>query len=140
MDEKRLKKILEIKEKQKKGKERELKIAAQELKIEQEKLKSLKKEIEHMEEILSDQIITSNLELYHCYLNSLSKKIDNKELEVLKKDQYVKDKEKELLQAYRETRALNIVKNNALKKELKKVIMEEQKEIDFDYITRKLKK
>lgn len=140
MDEKRLKKILEIKEKQKKGKERELKIAAQELKIEQEKLKSLKKEIEHMEEILSDQIITSNLELYHCYLNSLSKKIDNKELEVRKKDQYVKVKEKELLQAHRETRALNIVKNNALKKELKKVIMEEQKEIDFDYITRKLKK
>ena len=140
MDKKRLEKILEIIEKQKQEKERDLKKASQELKLEQEKLRALKKEIEHMEEILSDEIITSNLELYHCYLNSLSKKINNKELEVRKKDKYVQDKEKELLNAYREKRALNIVKDNGLKREIKKLIMEEQKEIDFDYITRKLKK
>lgn len=140
MDRKRIEKILEIKEKQKKEKEKELKKAIQELRIEQEKLNTLKKEMEYMEEILDNEIITSNIELYHRYLNTLSRKINKKELDIMEKDNVVKDKKEDLLHAYRETEAFNIVKNNLLKNEIKKVIMNEQKDADFDYLTRKLKK
>jgi flagellar export protein FliJ len=140
MDKKRLEKIIEIKESQKKEKEKELKKAIKELKLEQEKLNYLKKEVEHMSDILLDSVITSNIELYHRYLNTLNKKIEQEEIEIKKKDELVKDREKELLQAYRETKAFNLVKDNVIKDEIKKVILSEQKESDFDYLTRKLKK
>lgn len=140
MDKKRLEKILEIKEKQKKEKERELKKALQDLQLEQEKLKNLQKEMEYMEEVLNNEIITSNIELYHHYLITLSERINKKEIDVKKKDIMVQKNREELLHNYRETRAFNIVKDNLIKKEIKNVILNEQKESDFDYLTRKLKK
>lgn len=140
MDKKKLEKIIDIKEKQKKEKEKEFKKAMQELKIEQEKLNILKKEMEYMEEFLDNEIITSNIELYHRYLNILSKKIDKKESDIQEKDKILKDKKEDLLNVYREVKAFDIVKDNILKSEITKVILNEQKEADFDYITRKLKK
>ncbi|MCX7771403.1 MAG: flagellar export protein FliJ [Proteobacteria bacterium] len=140
MDKKRLEKILEIKEKQKSDKERELKNAVLELRIEKEKLNQLKEEVHSMEQVLNDQIITSNIELYYRYLDTLNKKINQEEIEIQNKDNLVKFREKELLQAYRETKAFNIMKDNVIKEEIKKVIVQEQKTVDFDYITRKFKK
>lgn len=140
MDKKKLEKIIDIKEKQKKEKEKEFKKAMQELKIEQEKLNILRKEMEYMEEFLDNEIITSNIELYHSYLNILSKKIDKKESDIQEKDKILRNKKEDLLNVYREVKAFDIVKDNILKSEITKVILNEQKEADFDYITRKLKK
>lgn len=140
MTSKKLNRILEIKEKHKEEIERELKKERTELKHEKEKLKSLKSEFNSMSNLYNEDSVSSNLEIYYKFVHTLSKKIDIKENEVKEKSEIVNAKENELLNAYRETKALNILYDDVMKEEIKKVILGEQKNLDFDFITRKFRK
>ncbi|MCX7771296.1 MAG: flagellar FliJ family protein [Proteobacteria bacterium] len=136
----KISKIINIKEGQKKEVEREIKKEKETLKSEEKDLKELKKELDYMKDILDDQIISSNIELYYKYVHTLGEKIDKKEAEVKMLDSKIKEKENDLLHMYREARALNIIKDEVIREELRRVIIEEQKNLDFDYISRKFKK
>ena len=100
----------------------------------------MKSELGTLKDAVTNEVFSSNIELYFQYLHILGKKIDKKEKEVEKKKEEVSKKEEQLLTSYRETKALNILKDEIIKDELKKTILNEQKNFDFDYLTRKFKK
>ncbi len=140
MTNKKISKLLDIKEKQKEELERQLKVEKGELRQRKEELKGLKSDFNALKDAITNEVLSSNVELYFQYLHILGKKIDSKEKEVEKKKEDVNKKEEQLLFSHRETKALNILKDEIIKEELKKTILNEQKNFDFDYLTRKFKK
>lgn len=140
MTSKKISKLIDIKEKQKEELERQLKVERGVLRQNKEELKGLKSELGTLKDAVTNEVFSSNIELYFQYLHILGKKIDKKEKEVEKKKEEVSKKEEQLLTSYRETKALNILKDEIIKDELKKTILNEQKNFDFDYLTRKFKK
>lgn len=133
-------KVINVKEKQTEELKRQLKVKKSELRQNKEELKNLNKELDALQGVIQNEVYSSNAELYFQYLHTLGKKIDNKEKEVEIKNKEVKESEENLLNSYRESKVLNILKDDLLKKELKKTILNEQKNFDFDFLTRKLRK
>ncbi len=137
-------KILEIKGYTKDQLEAEVRLAQERLDFEAEKLACLEQEYQHTSDDLAAKQAAGTLpvpqiELFYTYLKHLAKQIDQqKSIVALRTSEHAK-KMLSMVEAYKEKRLLEILNDKITAEHRKEVSHDEQKEADYQYMTRKNK-
>lgn len=79
------------------------------------------------------------INLFHDYIIHIEEKLRKQKRVVQKKREILMGKEKELTKAYREKRLLEILQDNTFKEEIRESLIKEQKEMDLEFIMRRLR-
>ncbi len=135
-------KVLELKGLTKEQIELEAKKTREELNIEKGRLELLEGTLENtVTEFNSKQdnssISTQELELFYDYVLYLQKRIAQQSEVVRRKIAELEVKQKAILEAYKEERLFEILHNKIVNEEMKEMLLVEQKEMDFNFISRK---
>lgn len=138
-------KILELKGFAKEQLEVEVRRTRDELNSEVTALDHLEGRLEHtITEFNSRQnggsINTNEVGLFYDYLLYLNRQIGRQREVVQRKLLELEEKQKAMLEAYKEKRLFEILHDKALHGEMRKTLLREQKEMDFDSISRRVKR
>lgn len=77
------------------------------------------------------------MDLFYDYLSHLNKQIEKQRVRVHQRLDELEMKKKALLEAYKEKRLLEILRDKISREETAKILKVEQKEADFNFISRK---
>ncbi|RJP55246.1 MAG: flagellar export protein FliJ [Deltaproteobacteria bacterium] len=80
------------------------------------------------------------IELFYDYFSYIGKQIEEQREVVLRQLSELQAKQEAMLEAYKETRLFEILNDKILNKEAKEALLGEQKEIDFNFLSRKSRK
>jgi len=138
-------KVLELKGFAKEQLEVEVRRTRDELNSEVTALEHLEGRLEHtITEFNSRQnnslINTNEVGLFYDYLLYLNRQIGRQREVVQRKLLELEEKQKAMLEAYKEKRLLEILHDKALRGEMRKILLSEQKEMDFDSISRRVRR
>lgn len=144
MTSERLGRIINLKSLTKEQLEAEAKQTREELRIEKEKLERLENLLaETMKKYTDSQepgvLNQGKINLFHDYIIHIEEKLRKQKRVVQKKREILMGKEKELTKAYREKRLLEILQDNTFKEEIRESLIKEQKEMDLEFIMRRLR-
>ncbi|MBF0464827.1 MAG: flagellar export protein FliJ [Nitrospirae bacterium] len=136
-----LKRIIQVKEYKKSEAEIELQKAWRVLKTEQSQLALLEKHLADNTAALDKKKNSRNingyeLTLYYDYIETLYKKIDAQTKVVAEKTLEMEKKQTELVEAYREVKTVEVLKDRVVSDESKKMERQTQREMDFAYLSR----
>ncbi|MBF0518346.1 MAG: flagellar export protein FliJ [Nitrospirae bacterium] len=136
-----LKRIIQVKEYKKSEAEIELQKAWRVLKTEQSQLDLLEKHLSDNTAALDKKKNSRNingyeLTLYYDYIETLYKKIDAQTKVVAEKTLEMEKKQTELVEAYREVKTVEVLKDRVVSDERKKMERQTQREMDFVYLSR----
>jgi flagellar export protein FliJ len=81
--------------------------------------------------------IMADLELFHRYFSNLNRRIELQRMNVHKKMLLLDAKLKEMYHAYKEERLIEIVHERLWFREVREVLSSEQKEMDYNFLTRR---
>ncbi len=137
-------KILKLKDNKKKELELEVKEAHDRVDEEKAKLMSLEKDYNDTHDIFSTHnkdgsIGIDKINSYYDYFARITVKIKQQKEEHLKKQQELALIKKAFINAHKDKKVFEIMKDKAVKKEIKERIQSEQKEADFFMLSRKLR-
>lgn len=140
----RLGRIINLKSLTKEQLEAEANQTREELRIEKEKLERLENLLaETMKKFTDSQelgILNQwEINLFHDYIIHIEEKLRKQKRVVQKKREMLLGKEKELMKAYREKKLLEILQDNTFKEEIRESLIKEQKEMDLEFIMRRLR-
>jgi len=135
-------KILEVKEFTREQLEAEAKKAQAHLNAEQDKLNGLEESFKNTSvELMSKQtrgtMPVHECELFTTYLKHLGRLIDQQKRIVAIRTAELEVKQKMMVEAYREHRLIEILRDKIAQDEAKDAAHDEQKEADYQYLTRK---
>jgi flagellar export protein FliJ len=82
----------------------------------------------------------AELELFHRYFSNLNRRIELQRMNVYKKMSVLEAKQKEMYQAYKEERLIEIIHERLWFREVREVLSSEQKEMDYNFLSRKWRK
>jgi len=82
----------------------------------------------------------AELELFHRYFSNLNRRIELQRMNVYKKMSVLEAKQKEMYQAYKEERLIEIIHERLWFREVREVLSSEQKEVDNNFLSRKWRK
>ena len=82
----------------------------------------------------------AELELFHRYFSNLNRRIELQRMNVYKKMSVLEAKQKEMYQAYKEERLIEIIHERLWFREVRDVLSSEQKEMDYNFLSRKWRK
>lgn len=80
------------------------------------------------------------IELFYDYFSYIGKQIEDQREVVLRQLSELHAKQEAMLEAYKETRLFEILNDKILNKEAREALLGEQKEIDFNFLSRKSRK
>lgn len=140
--EKAISKVLELKGFTKEQLESEARRKKKELDREKRQLDFLENLYRKTEREFSDRqtagsLAVCELELFSTYLFHIGGQVDRQRAAVLKRRMEVEEKEKALIEAYKEERLFEILHEKIVRAEIKQEILDEQKEADYNYLTRR---
>ncbi|HAM51252.1 MAG TPA: flagellar export protein FliJ [Nitrospiraceae bacterium] len=141
----RVSKILELKGFTKEQLEIEVEKSVDELNAEKEKLDSIISTFEGAIDEFNDKqkrgpVRSGDLEVFYRYFQHLKKQIEQQKLAVVKKRLDVDIKRNAMIEAYKEKRVFEILHNKMLQEEMRETSLNEQKDADFDFVARKIRK
>jgi flagellar export protein FliJ len=79
------------------------------------------------------------VDLFYNYIIHLSRKIEKQKDVVLQKAAELEDKQKAVLEAYKEKKLFEIMNGKLLFESAKELITEEQKEMDYNFISKRMR-
>ncbi len=82
----------------------------------------------------------AELELFHRYFSNLNRRIELQRMNVHKKMLLLDAKLKEMHHAYKEERLIEIIHERLWFREVREVLSSEQKEMDYNFLTRRQSK
>ena len=141
----RIAKILELKGFTKEQLEIEVKKSKDELDGEQARLDSMKSAFEKAIDEFNDKqkrgpVKSGDLEIFYKYFQHLKKKIAQQKQVIVKKLVDVDMKQKAMIEAHKEKRVFEILHDKILQDEMRETAHNEQKDADFDFVTRSTRK
>ncbi len=142
MTNKRISRILELKQFTKDICEAELKKSMESLQAEKDKLnfieKKLQKTFADYKKIHQDGLINIyELEMYYDYLLQMNKQSEKQKDVISKKAIDVEKKKDKVISAHREKKMVEIIHNKIVKEDIKESDKKEQKESDLNFLYRK---
>lgn len=145
MTSERIEKIINLKKFAKEQLEAEARQKREELMFEKEKLERLECLLtETMRRFTENQetglLNTEEINLFHDYIAHVERQVRKQKKIVQKKKELLMEKEKELINAHREKRLLEILHDSTIKEEIRDAIVKEQKEMDMDFIMRRFRR
>jgi flagellar export protein FliJ len=119
--------------------EQDVKKCRDDFNFEKEKLDCLEKEFrEHLEKFNSRQDQGSvGVDLFYAYFEHLGRQIEQQKKCVLVRQGELDEKKKAVLEAYKEQRLMEILKDKILHEEIRATVQGEQKETDYQFLARK---
>ena len=141
----RISKILELKGFTKEQLEMEAKKSRAELDAENIKLDSIRCVSEKvLDEFRTKQesgaVSPADMDIFYTYYAHLNKQMEEQKEHVDQKLSEVERKQKAMIEAYKQKRLFEILHDKMLRAMVKETSLNEQKETDYDYIARKLRK
>lgn len=135
-------KIIELKEHTKEQHEAEVKKARQQLNREQEKLETLERNYaktcaDLTQKQSSGTMPVHEVELFANYLKHLCKQIEQQKSVVSRHAEKLDKTEKAMIEAYKEQRLFEMLHDKIVQGQIKEQALGEQKETDYNFITRK---
>jgi flagellar export protein FliJ len=135
-------KIIEIKEHTKEQHEAEVKKARQLLNREQEKLETLERNYSKTcadltQKQSSGTMPVHEVELFTTYLKHVCKQIDQQKSVVSRHAGELDKKEKAMIEAYKEQRLFEILRDKIVQGQVREEALGEQKETDYNFIARR---
>lgn len=142
MKRQKISRIIELKEFTKEQLELEVRRIRNELDIENMKLSSMKglldKVVAEFNSRNDDSSMSSfELEYFYNYSAHLNGQIKLQEVAVVNKSAELEEKHKEMLEVYKEKRILEVLHDRILSRETREKLLLEQKEVDFNFGSRK---
>jgi len=137
-------KIIEVKEFNTEQLEAEVKKARARLNIEEEKLAGLEREYLHTCDDFSYRQTTGTLpvqemDLFYTYLKHLTKQIGHQKCVVSIHIAELEQKQEAMVTAYKEQRLFEILQDKMHQVQAREAMKKEQKEADYQFLTRKAK-
>jgi len=135
-------KILEVKEYTKEQIESEVKKARGRFNLEQEKLETLEREYkttsaDFTRKQLSGTMRVQEVDLFTTYLKHVGRQIDHQKSIVKLRIAELDEKQKAMIEAYKEQRLFEILHDKIVHGQIKEAALGEQKEMDYNFLTRK---
>jgi flagellar export protein FliJ len=135
-------KILEVKEFTKEQLEAETRNARERLRVEEERLVVLEQEFKDRDGELTRKqtegtIAVHEIGLYFTYLKHLTRQIDQQKGIVAIRARELEDRQQAMVDAYREQRLLEKLQDKLQQEQDRELLQGEQKEADYQYLTRK---
>lgn len=145
MTSERIEKVINLKGFTKEQLELEARKRREELRIENERLENLENLFNETinkfsEKQNSGHLDTKEISLFYDYISYMERRIKEQKKVVHKKRELLLEKEREVMKAHREKRLLEILHDSAIKEEMKDTLMREQKDMDLDFLMRRLRK
>jgi len=145
MTSKRISKILELKQFTTDMYEAELKKSMNSLRNEEAKLSFIEKDIQttidEYSQTEEDGLVNlQKFELYYNYLQHMNKKAQKQKEIISRKTLDVQNKKNKVIDVLKEKKMVEILLNKLLDEEIKESDKKEQKELDFNYLSRKTRK
>lgn len=143
MTSERIKKIINLKGFTKEKLEAEARKRREELIIETEKLERLETLLKETLKKFTQEsgpINNEELGLFHEYIVYLERQILKQKKVVQEKKNLLMEKEKEVMTIHREKRLFEILNEGIIKEEKREALLKEQKEMDIDFIMRRLRR
>jgi flagellar export protein FliJ len=140
--EKMVSKVLEVKEIKREQIEAELRKARERLSAEQQTLLNLEQAYQENSIELTDRQVAGTLpvremEVYYAYLKHVGKQIQQQKEIILLRQREVDDRQKGMVEAYKEQRLVEILHDKIICQEAKQADQAEQKNMDAEFIMRK---
>jgi flagellar export protein FliJ len=140
--EKMVSKVLEVKEIKREQIEAELRKAREKLSAEQQTLLNLEQAYQANSIELTDRQVAGTLpvremEVYYAYLKHVGKQIQQQKEIILLRQREVDDRQKGMVEAYKEQRLVEILHDKIICQEAKQADQAEQKNMDAEFIMRK---
>ncbi len=140
----RIEKVINLKNLTKEQLEAEVRQKREELRIENEKLERLENQINEtinsfFERQNSGPVDAKELNIFHDYLACMERQLTEQKKIVHNKRNILREKEKEVIKVFRDKKLLEILRDNTIKAELRESLLREQKDMDLDFIIRRLK-
>lgn len=137
-------KIIEVKEFNTEQLEAEVKKARARLNTEEENLAGLEREYLHTSENFSSRQTAGTLpvhemDLFYTYLKHLTKQICHQKGIVSVCTAELEEKLRAMVAAYKEQRLFEILQDKMYQEQVKEIMQKEQKEADYQFLTRKAK-
>jgi flagellar export protein FliJ len=137
-------KIIEVKEFNTEQLEAEVKKARARLNTEEENLAGLEREYLHTSDDFSSRQTTGTLpvqemDLFYTYLKHLTKQICHQKGIVSIRTAELEEKQRAMVAAYQEQRLFEILQGKMYQVQAKDAMRKEQKEADYQFLTRKVK-
>ncbi|MFN3395338.1 MAG: flagellar FliJ family protein [Thermodesulfovibrionales bacterium] len=144
MTSERIEKVINLKSFTKEQLELEAKKRREELRIENEKLENLENLFNETinkfsEKQNSGHLNTKEISLFYDYISYMERRIKEQKKVVHKTRELLLEKEREVMKAHREKRLLEILHDSAIKEEMKEALAREQKDLDLDFLMRRLR-
>ncbi|MGD1076245.1 MAG: flagellar export protein FliJ [Thermodesulfovibrionales bacterium] len=141
----RIAKILELKGFTKEQLEIEVKKSKDELDGEQARLDSMKSAFEKAIDEFNDKqkrgpVKSGDLEIFYKYFQHLKKEMARQKQVVAKKHLEVDRKQKAMVEAHKEEKVFEILHDKMLHEETRETALNEQKDADFNFVTRKIRR
>lgn len=145
MTSERIEKVINLKSFTREQLELEARKRREELRIENEKLENLENLFNETinkfsEKQNSGQLNTKEISLFYDYISYMERRIKDQKKVVHKKRELLLEKEREVMKVHREKRLLEILHDSAIKEEMKEALTREQKDMDLDFLMRRLRK
>jgi flagellar export protein FliJ len=140
--EKMVSKVLEVKELRREQIEAEVRKAREKLSAEQQKLLDLEQayktnSIELTERQVAGTLPVREMDVYYAYLKELGKQIRRQKETIVIRQREVDEREKGMVEAYKEQRLVEILHDKIVCQEAKQAGQTEQKNADAEFIMRK---
>jgi len=137
-------KILKLKDSKKKELEVEVKKAADRAETERSKLLALEKDYNDTLDVFNEKnsdgsLDASNLSSYYDFLSRIDNKIREQKVILSKRQEELSAMKRLLVNAHKDKKVFEIMKEKVVRKELRARFESEQKEADFFSISRKLR-
>lgn len=145
MTSERIERFIDLKRLTKEQLEAEARQRREELRVESERLERLEnlfnetieKFYERQKEGLLD---TKEINMFHDYLAYMERRLKDQKEMVRRKREVLMEKEREVMKVHREERVFEILHDSAIKEEMRESLVREQKEMDLDFIMRRLRR
>lgn len=145
MTSKRISKVLELKQFTKDIYETELKKSLETLQAEKTKLTSIETDIQktitqYNQSQQDGSINIIELDFFYNYLRHMNKQAEKQKNVISKKSLEVQKKKDKVIDAHKEKQMVEIIHNKLVKEEIKDADKKEQKEIELNFLHKKLRK
>jgi flagellar export protein FliJ len=140
--EKMVSKVLEVKELKREQVEAEVRKARETLNVEQQKLHDLEQaykanSVELIDRQMAGTLQVREMDVYYAYLKQVNNQIQLQKENVLIHQREVVDREKGMVEAYKEQRLVELLHDKIVCQEAKLAGQTEQKNMDAEFIMRK---
>ena len=140
--EKMVSKVLEVKELKREQMEAEVRKAREKLTVDQQKLQNLEQaykgnSVELTERQMAGTVPVREMDVYYAYLKQIQKQIQQQKIIIQIQQREVDDREKIMVEAYKEQRLVEILHDKIVCHDAKVAGQAEQKNSDAEFIMRK---